>query len=152
MVDWYPTLLKLAGASLEQKLPLDGRDILPVLTQGQPSPHHEILLNTTPRGGAIRVGDWKLVLNGAAGTGKPEEQTPALAKRKKAARKNQPPEVELFNLAQDLSEKQNLAAEKPDKVKDLHARYDALARQAATPGNRPKAPGFTSPKVWGEKD
>jgi len=152
IVDWYPTLLKLAGASVQQKLPLDGRDILPVLTQGKPSPHAEILLNTSPRGGAIRFGDWKLVVNGAAGTGEPEEQPAAPAKRKKAARKAQSPEVELFNLAQDVSEKQNLAAEKPEKAKELRARYDAFARQAAKPGNQPKAPGFTSPKVWGEKD
>jgi arylsulfatase A-like enzyme len=152
MVDWYPTLLKLAGASVQQKLPLDGRDIWPVLTQGKASPHDEILLNTTPRGGAIRVGDWKLVINGATGTGEQDEETPAPAKRKKVARKNQPPGVELFNLAQDLSEKHDLAAEKPDKVKELRARYEAFAKAAATPGNKPKAPGFTSPKVWGEKD
>ncbi len=88
MVDWYPTLLKLAGASLDQKLPLDGRDILPVLTQGKASPHDEILLNTTPRGGAIRIGDWKLVVNGAADTHEADQENPAPARRKKAARQN----------------------------------------------------------------
>ena len=48
IVDWYPTLLRLAGASLEQKLPLDGRDAWDTITQGKPSPHEAILLNTAP--------------------------------------------------------------------------------------------------------
>ena len=152
MVDWYPTLLKLAGASVNQKLPLDGRDIWPVLTQGKPSPHEEILLNTTPRAGAIRVGDWKLVINGSTGSAEEDDESPAPAKRKKGARKNQSPGVELFNLAQVLSEKHNLSAENPEKVKDLRARYDVFAKQAVTPRNAPKPPGYTSPKVWGEKD
>ena len=64
MVDWYPTLLRLAGANLKQKMPLDGRDAWGALAQGKASPHTEILLNATPRTGAIRVGDWKLVLYG----------------------------------------------------------------------------------------
>src|SRR5262245_42057809 len=67
MVDWYPTLLNLAGASLQQKLPLDGLDAWPTITAGKPTPHKEILHNTTPGNGAIRVGDWKLVLNGNRG-------------------------------------------------------------------------------------
>jgi arylsulfatase A-like enzyme len=153
MVDWYPTLLKLAGASIEQKLPLDGRDILGVLTQGKPTPHEEILLNTTPRGGAVRVGDWKLVMNGSNGTGEQDDESPPPAKKKKkGAKKGQGAGVELFNLAQDLSEKHNLAAEQPEKVKELRSRYDALARQAAKPGNQPKAPNYKPPKVWGEQD
>ena len=152
MVDWYPTLLKLAGAAVDQKLPLDGRDIWPVLTDGKPSPHDEILLNTSPRAGAIRVGDWKLVINGAIGTNEEDDETPAPAARKKAARKNRPPGVELFNLAQDLSEKHDLAAAQPEKVKDLRAHYDALAKQAAKPGNQPKPPGYSAPKVWGQTD
>jgi len=153
IVDCYPTFLKLAGASLDQELPLDGRDILPALTQGKPSPHDEILLNTTPGGGAIRVGDWKLVLNDLNGTGGQRDKASAPTKRKKkrrAARKNPPPPVELFNLAQDLSEKNNLAADHPEKVKELRARYDALAQQAAKPGNLPKAPDFKVPAIWGE--
>jgi arylsulfatase A-like enzyme len=128
IVDWYPTLLKLAGASLDQKLPLDGRDILPVLTQGEPSPHEEILLNTTPEGGAIRVGDWKLIVNRKRGR------------------------LELFNLAEDLSEKHDLSGARPEKVMELRDRYDALASQAAKPTNQPKPADFKAPKVWGEQD
>ena len=60
--------------------------------------------------------------------------------------------MELFNLAQDLSEKHNLAAENPEKVKELRARYDAFAKQAAKPGNQPKPPGYNAPKVWGEQE
>ena len=64
IVDWYPTLLKLTGASLKQDLPLDGRDIWPCITKGESSPRKELLINATPTAGAIRIGDWKLVLNG----------------------------------------------------------------------------------------
>jgi len=53
IVDWYPTILKLAGASLEQKLPLDGRDAWPTIAEGKPSPHEEILLNAAPASGAM---------------------------------------------------------------------------------------------------
>ena len=31
-------------------------------------------------------------------------------------------------------------------------RYDALANQAVTPKVAPVAPGFRSPKVWGESE
>ena len=34
MVDWYPTLLRLAGASPKQPLPLDGRDAWPTIAEG----------------------------------------------------------------------------------------------------------------------
>src|SRR5206468_4469337 len=63
MVDWYPTLIRRAGGSLEQKLPIDGLNIWPVLTEGKRSPHEDILINVTPAGGALRKGEWKLVLN-----------------------------------------------------------------------------------------
>ncbi len=48
VVDWYPTLLRLAGVSTDQTLPLDGRDAWPAIVQGAPSPHDEILLNASP--------------------------------------------------------------------------------------------------------
>jgi arylsulfatase A-like enzyme len=148
MVDWYPTLLKLAGASLDQKLALDGRDAWPTIAEGKPSPHEEILLNAAPANGAIRVSQWKLVLNGGAPID--EGQLDFARPKGKAGRKAWSESVELFDLANDLSEKNNLAATRPEKVKQLRDRYEALANQAAPPRNAPKAPGFQSPEVWGE--
>ncbi len=134
IVDLYPTLLKLAGASLQQKLPIDGMDVLPCLTEGKPSPRKEILHNTTPFNGAIRVGDWKLVVNGSA----PDlEDEPGAQPKAKKIQKRRPAEnaVELFNLADDPYEKNDLSAQQPQKVKELRQRYEALAKQAVKPKN-----------------
>lgn len=122
MVDWYPTLLDLAGASREQKLPLDGVDVWPALAEGKAWPRQEMLLNTTPTAGAVRVGDWKLVISHGPRTngGKGGES------------------VELFNLAEDPGERKNLAEAQPEKVKELRARYEAYASEA----ERPKNTGF----------
>src|SRR6266511_2772802 len=142
MVDWYPTLLRLAGASLKQKLPLDGRDAWGAIAEGKASPHAEILLNATPNTGAIRVGDWKLVLNGKVHADENEgERSPSEASLAS---------VELFNLADDPYEKKNLAESDHEKVKELRARYDRLAAQAVPPKIKPKAADFKSPKIWGE--
>ncbi len=140
-VDWYPTLLKLAGGSLKQKLPVDGNDAWSTIAEGKTSPHQEILLNAAPKSGAIRVGDWKLVLTGDVNSGEDDENDG------KAGRLS----IELYNLVSDPYEKNNLAKSHPDKVKDLQARYDRMAAQAIPPKSKPKAPDFKSPKVWGEK-
>jgi arylsulfatase A-like enzyme len=142
IVDWYPTLLKLAGIRLTQKLPIDGRDAWPTISDGKPSPHDEILLNAAPRTGAIRIGDWKLVLNGAF-----NEMADVETGGDGAAKTV----VELFNLADDPYEEHNLADKHPDKLKALRARYDALAAQAVPPKIRPRSPDFKVPKVWGEQ-
>ena len=145
IVDWYPTLLKLAGATQVQPLPVDGRDAWGAIARGEPSPHEEILLNSTPNGGAIRVGDWKLVLKADDdddNEARTEASTAVAAKLSE----------ELFQLADDPCEKHNLAAKNPAKLKELRDRYQALARQAAKPKSAPKAPGFRSPRIWGEHD
>ena len=140
MVDWYPTLLKLTGAKVQQKLPLDGRDVWPTITANEPSPHDEILFNTTPDNGAIRIGDWKLVLNGGV-TESEDGRSDALAPGEKKAKKKKTTShsVELFNIQNDPSEKNNVAEANPDKVKELRARYDLLAKQAVPPKNLPVA-------------
>ncbi|MCS6866486.1 MAG: arylsulfatase [Gemmataceae bacterium] len=143
MVDWYPTLVKLAGASREQKLPLDGRDIWPTLTAGKPSPHDAILLNTTPNTGAVRVGDWKLVVIRG-----PEDPDGNPMPKKKDVQ----PRVELFNLKDDPYEKKNLADENTEKVEQLKKVLAAFAQEALPPKAHPKPADFQAPKVWGEKD
>jgi arylsulfatase A-like enzyme len=142
MVDWYPTMLKLAGAGLAQKLPIDGRDAWPTIAEGKPSPHTELLLNAAPRAGAIRMGDWKLVLNG----GYDETEDIEAGRTSLAGTIG-----ELFNLADDPYEQHNLADKRPDKLEALRARYDALAREAVLPKIRARAADFKVPKVWGEQ-
>jgi arylsulfatase A-like enzyme len=152
MVDWYPTLARLAGASLEQKLPLDGRDAWAAIAAGAPSPHDAILLNTTPTSGAIRMGEWKLVLNGSANDSEDAENSAPTAAKKSKKKKSADESVELFNLARDPYEKTNLAATQPAKVAELRARYATFAAQAVAPKVQPRDPAFQVPKIWGEKN
>jgi len=152
MVDWYPTLLNLAGASLAQNLPLDGRDAWPAITQGAPSPHADILHNVTRTGGAVRAGDWKLVVNGHVADG--EEAgggAPAAKKKGKKAAPEGGTAIELFNIRTDPYEKSNVAAQHPDIVTDLQARLSAYTRAAVPSKQAPAPAGFKVPSVWGEK-
>jgi arylsulfatase A-like enzyme len=123
-VDWFPTLVRLAGGSLKQKLPLDGKDIWPVLTAGAKSPHEALLLCGIPTfSTAIRVGDWKLLLNptneGAGSLGDANVDTG---------------HIELYNLASDIGEKNDLAKSNPAKVRELRKRLDAWMKNAVPPG------------------
>lgn len=152
IVDWYPTLLKLAGTALDQKLPLDGRDAWPTIAHGQPSPHDALLLNTVGRQGALRMGAWKLVRNAAPVDGEdPEGAAPKKASKEERRKRNASPDAyELFNLAADPNEKTNLAAQQPDKVRELSGRLDVFAEEAVPPTLSRKPDGFKTPKVWGE--
>ncbi len=109
-VDIYPTLAALAGASTARCKPLDGVNVWDTIAQGKPSPRSEIIYNVEPFRGAVRQGDWKLIW-----------------------RTLLPSSVDLYNLAQDPSEKNNLAAANPDKVAAFQERLNALARESAKP-------------------
>jgi arylsulfatase B len=109
-VDLYPTLAALAGASTAKCKPLDGVNVWDTIAQGKPSPRTEIVYNIEPFRGALRQGDWKLVW-----------------------RTLLPSSVELFDLARDPSEKNNLAAQNPDEVAALQKRIEALAKESAKP-------------------
>ena len=136
MVDWYPTLIKLAGGSLEQKLPLDGLDIWPMLTKGPASPHDAILSVSTqgPARAAVRMGDWKLMVSGNADadTGEDDGAKKAKKKGKAAAGKYEP--VALYNLIEDPSESKNLADAQPERVKAMRARLTQLLNDAVPSG------------------
>lgn len=140
--DLYPTLLNLAEAKVDQKLPLDGRDAWATIADGKPSPHEDILINATPQSGAIRVGDWKLVVNGTKSTaGFDGEEVEESDKAQK---------LELFDLKNDPYEKTDLHQKFPDKANELKTRWAEYQKQAKAPKTRPKPNGFKPPSVWGE--
>ncbi|RYD41066.1 MAG: hypothetical protein EOP85_13260 [Verrucomicrobiaceae bacterium] len=99
-------------------------------------------MNTTPAGGAIRVGDWKLVVNGRKHIIEDEVATAEKGEGKQS--------FELFNLAEDKSEKKDVSSSHPKKLKQLRERYEVLAGQAVKPKSGGKPKGFKSPAVWGE--
>ena len=136
-VDWYPTLLRLAGAPLQQKLAPDGLDVWPMLTQGAKSPHDAILLaGTVPSKMAIRMGDWKLLLNASEQNSDDGRAT---------AR------VELYHLADDISESKNLAASQPQRVQEMRARLEAFLKNAVPPGQGNAEQKAPVPKAAGRK-
>ncbi len=108
VVDYYPTLARLAGASLSKSKPLDGLDMWPTISDGKSSPRDEVVYNVEMFRGAVRRGDWKLVW-----------------------RTTLPSKIELFNLAQDPYEKTNVAGQNPEKVMELQKRIDGLAGEMA---------------------
>jgi len=141
LVDMYPTLIKLAGGNLQQTLPLDGRDAWPTIAEGKASPHEDILLNVTPANGAIRCGGWKLVHNGEIGANNTGNKTDRDV-------------FELFNLAEDPCEKNDLSTKNPQKLRELKQRLESYADQAVRPNVPPNRmpKDFKVPKVWGHPD
>ena len=141
IIDWYPTLLKLAGGSLEQKLPLDGLDVWPMLTQGAPTPHDAILSVSTQgvSSAAVRMGPWKLIQSTGIVETVDEEtagkQTKAKTAKAKAGKQSE--SLALYNLATDPSETTNVAASQPALVKQLQARLAQLLKDAVPPGSVP---------------
>lgn len=135
MVDWYPTLIKQGGGSLEQKLPIDGLDVWPMLTAKAASPHDAILCVSTqgPARAAVRMGEWKLLVNGVAAEAGETETPKTKGKNAKAAAKHEP--VSLYHLTEDPGETRNLAAAQPERVKAMRARLSELLKDAVPPGN-----------------
>ena len=131
-VDWFPTLVKLAGGSLEQPLPLDGRDIWPTLTQGAKSPHDALLLVQAPTRAAVRMGDWKLMLNAS----EVDSEAAEVTEKPKGASK--PESLELYNLANDLGESKNLVSQEPERVAAMRVKLNEFLKDAVAPGNANK--------------
>ena len=128
IIDWYPTLIGLAGGSLKQALPIDGKDVWPMITKAGKSPHKAILSVST-RGisqAAIRMGDWKLIVAGGVEAADGTQQ--------KQPKKYEP--VSLFNLLEDPGESRNLASAYPDKVAELRKELSLLLKDAVVPGGK----------------
>jgi arylsulfatase A-like enzyme len=103
-VDLYPTLLRAAGARLEQTKPLDGIDQWPSISEGKPTTRKEVLLNVEDFRGSIRIGDWKLIRIATL-----------------------PSRTELYNLRADPSEEDNQAERDSDRAQAMLKRLTELA-------------------------
>jgi len=128
--DFYPTILDWAGLPARPKQHLDGVSLMPLLKGGETLdrdalywhyPHYSNQGGIP--GGAIRIGDWKLFERYEDGR------------------------VHLYNLADDIGEQNDLAAEQPDRVKTmrdkLHAWYKTVDAKFLRPkgGKTPWRPG-----------
>ena len=94
-IDLLPTLARLVSAELPADRPIDGLDVWPLLV-GEPdarSPHEAYFFTQGRDVRAVRSGPWKLHL-------KP---------------------VQLYNLAEDIGESNNVAGEHPEMVERLSA-------------------------------
>jgi len=165
VTDWFPTLLSAAG--LRPSVPgLDGLDQWAALNSSLPGPRQELLYNIFypvwdlaqgPPISALRQGDWKYIRRtvGYAGWEEAPENvnTPKASKSFPIRGSNPPPEVlaedtrdQLFNLALDPEERQNLAEVEPEVLEVLRLRLAELEEgmsevtyppktEAADPGN-----------------
>jgi arylsulfatase A-like enzyme len=108
LVDVAPTLCELAGIPTPPSF--HGQSLVNAL-QGRERPDRPLLAHGNfwgPPLSSWRAGDWKLILTpGADGV-----ET-----------------AELFDLASDPLERENLAARRPEKVAELREELDALCRQ-----------------------
>jgi arylsulfatase A-like enzyme len=104
VVDWAPTLIKLAGGELSPDWQLEGEDVWPVLTGTAADAEPRTFYWRTPSQSAVRQGDWKLVVG--------RQET-----------------TELFDLSRDPYEEEDLASAEPRRVAELRALLDALAEE-----------------------
>jgi arylsulfatase A-like enzyme len=109
-VDLCPTFAALAGASTGKSKPLDGMNVWDTIAEGKPSPRTELVYNVEPFRGALRQGDWKLIWRSLI-----------------------PASVDLYNLADDPYETNNVAAAHPEKVAAMQERLNELGKESEKP-------------------
>ena len=108
-LDILPTALAAAGMSAPDAKPFDGKNILPILRgEVAPEPRNLFWCSGSQEGWwAVRSGDWKLVGEKAR--------------------------VSLFDLGKDVSEKNDLAKQMPEKVAELTKLHDAWLAEMPNP-------------------
>ena len=123
-MDLLPTFIGMAGAQLPADRTLDGRDIGPLMRAepGASSPHEAFYYYRETHLDAVRSGPWKLVF---PRPGRDESEW-LLSKGGAFLGEVLEPvtELSLYNLATDLGEQHNVAAENPEVVERLKALAD----------------------------
>ena len=111
----FATAAAIADAPV--KRPIDGVNLLPYLTGKKNGKPHETLHWRLNNKAAYRKGDWKILRNPIRGkTGG----------------------WELYDLAEDVSEQNDLAKKRTDKVDELLAEWEKLNAEMIDPIWRPK--------------
>lgn len=109
-LDVVPTCMAALGKPVEPNESIDGVDIVPFLRGDDPSRPHVTMYWRFGEQWAVRHGDWKLVVS-KGGSGTPE----------------------LYNLAEDVGERNNLASKETDRVLELQKLFDTWNGQQAEP-------------------
>lgn len=129
LTDLMATFADIVGAKLPDDAGEDSVSILPALLGEDREPLREAIVHHSINGSfAIRQGNWKLALCGDSGgwsAPTPDRPGPGL------------PDVQLFDLEADPSERRNVYREHPDIVKRLSALLEKyVAEGRSTPGAR----------------
>ena len=132
-LDILPTALAAVGVEPKREWKLDGVNLLPYLRGEQNAGPHDVLYWRFGGQMAVRAGDWKLVKPSAGRAQDGPNPAGAGARREKATVAG----ALLFNLKDDVGEKTDLAAQHPEKGKELGADAGAQGRQPGVPG-RPR--------------
>ena len=131
-IDIMGTLASHLGYDLPDTAAEDSHDILPVIKGESKVPRTSHVHNTKAGQYAIRDGDWLLVdaktgyVSGRNGAWEEKRDYPA----------DDGGDVELYNLKEDIGQKKNMAADQPEKVKELKALLKKLQEQ-----------GYSSPRL-----
>lgn len=139
-IDILPTLAHLTGASLPRQK-IDGRNILPLLTQpGAKSPHEVLYFYWNQELHAVRSGPWKLHLphnyNALKAAGK--DGKPGPYEQKKLP-------LSLFHLNNDPQEQFNVVEKHPEIVKQLMVHVEVARQDLGDSLTRHKGAGVRDP-------
>lgn len=123
MTDIFSTFAEHFSYDIADNTAEDSISFLPVLSGKPPKVTREDIVHHDFRGRfAVRKGDWKLILH-------PDPRVPGKKKEGKEA------EFQLYNMAADISESENLANEHPEKVDTLLTLLkEIIADGRSTPG------------------
>lgn len=110
-IDIFPTLVKLAGGDLPDDREIDGKDIMPMLTDGAGTPHEVLYLFESDRIAGVRSGQWKLVVESFYRTAIPSFDN---------SDSYYAPSGLLFNVERDPSETYSFTREFPEVATRMH--------------------------------
>jgi arylsulfatase A len=113
-IDLYSTLVKIVGSDVPAGNAEDSYDQRALITSSGPSTRNELVHNTNPNGYAIRQGDWVLI-NARSGA---VSKVPDWFAQANGYEPNKQP-GELYNLREDLSQRNNRYADEPQRVEEL---------------------------------